>query len=94
MAKLRPDQLNGALRKQLAPVYIVSGDEPLLAQETCDHIRAAARKKGFTERELHHVENGFDWEQLLTSANSLSVFAERKILELRIDNGKPNNNRR
>lgn len=89
MAKLRPDQLTGALRKKLAPVYIVSGDEPLLAQEACDQIRATARKQGFSERELHHVEAGFDWEQLLTSANSLSLFAERKILELRIDNGKP-----
>ncbi|WP_439134365.1 DNA polymerase III subunit delta [Pseudomaricurvus sp.] len=89
MAKLRPDQLNGALRKQLAPVYLISGDEPLLVQESCDLIRQAARKAGFTERELHHAEASFDWDELLTSANSLSLFADRKILELRIDNGKP-----
>ncbi|MBU3070749.1 DNA polymerase III subunit delta [Aestuariicella sp. G3-2] len=89
MAKLRPDQLNGALRKQLAPVYLISGDEPLLVQESCDQIRQAARKAGFNERELHHAEASFDWDQLLTSANSLSLFAERKIIELRIDNGKP-----
>lgn len=89
MAKLRPDQLNGALRKQLAPVYLISGDEPLLVQESCDQIRQAARKTGFNERELHHAEASFDWDQLLTSANSLSLFAERKIIELRIDNGKP-----
>ncbi|GAB3092694.1 DNA polymerase III subunit delta [Aestuariicella hydrocarbonica] len=89
MAKLRLDQLNGALRKRLAPVYLISGDEPLLVQEACDLIRAAARQNGFTERELHHAEPNFDWDQLLTSANSLSLFAERKILEVRIDNGKP-----
>ncbi|NIB40132.1 DNA polymerase III subunit delta [Pseudomaricurvus alkylphenolicus] len=89
MAKLRADQLDSALRKQLAPVYLVSGDEPLLVQEACDTIREAARRAGFTERERHHVEAGFDWEELLTSANSLSLFADKKILELRIDNGKP-----
>jgi len=89
MAKLRPEQLGGALRKSLAPVYLVSGDDPLLVQEACDNIRQAARKAGFTERERHHVDAKFDWDQLLTSANSLSLFAERKILELRIDNGKP-----
>lgn len=88
MAKLRADQLPRAL-KQLAPIYIVSGDEPLLVQEACDSIRQAAHSQGFTERERHHVEAGFDWDELLTNANSLSLFAERKIIELRIDNGKP-----
>ncbi|MYM64653.1 DNA polymerase III subunit delta [Pseudomaricurvus sp. HS19] len=89
MAKLRPDQLAAALKRQLAPVYLVCGDEPLLAQETCDQIRQQARANGFSERELYHADAGFDWEGLLTAANSLSLFAERKILELRIDNGKP-----
>lgn len=89
MAKVRADQLTGALKRQLASVYLVSGDEPLLVQEACDAIRKAARAKGFSERERYHVENNFDWGRLLTEANSLSLFAERKILELRIDNGKP-----
>lgn len=89
MAKLRPEQLSAALRKPLAPAYLISGDEPLLSQECCDLIRQAARKAGFSERELHHVDNGFDWDQLLTSVNSLSLFAERKIIELRMDSGKP-----
>jgi DNA polymerase-3 subunit delta len=89
MAKLRPEQLSAALRKQLAPAYLISGDEPLLVQESCDLIRHAARKAGFGEREIHHAEANFDWDQLLTSVNSLSLFAERKIIELRIDNGKP-----
>ncbi len=89
MAKLRPEQLSSALNKQLAPIYLVSGDEPLLVQEACDAIRAAARKQGFNERELYHAEASFDWGQLLASANSLSLFADKKILELRLPTGKP-----
>ena len=89
MAKLRPEQLPAALSKQLAPVYLISGDEPLLAQEACDAIREAARQRDFSERELYQVDASFDWNQLLAAANSLSLFAERKLIELRIPNGKP-----
>lgn len=89
MAKLRPEQLSGALTKGLAPIYLVSGDEPLVVQEACDTIRASARKQGFQERELYHVDASFDWGQVLSSANSLSLFAERKLIEIRIPNGKP-----
>lgn len=89
MAKLRPEQLGAALSKSLAPIYLVSGDEPLLIQEACDAIRRAARQSGFSERELYHCDTGFDWGQVLTAANSLSLFAEQKIIELRIANGKP-----
>ena len=89
MAKLRPEQLAAALSKQLAPIYLVSGDEPLLIQETCDSIRAAARKAGFMERDLYHCDNHFDWGQVLASANSLSLFADKKIIELRMPTGKP-----
>jgi DNA polymerase-3 subunit delta len=89
MAKLRPEQLSSALQKQLAPIYLISGDEPLLVQEACDQIRSSARQQGFNERVLYHGDKSFDWSQLLSEANSLSLFADRKILELRIDNGKP-----
>ena len=89
MAKLRPEQLHAALGKQLAPIYLVSGDEPLLIQEACDSIRAAARKQGFGERELYHADANFEWGQLLSAANSLSLFAEKKIIELRMPSGKP-----
>lgn len=89
MPKLRAEQLGAALSKALAPIYLVSGDEPLLIQETCDHIRAAARKQGFSERELYHVDANFDWGQVLTAANSMSLFAEKKIIELRLPSGKP-----
>lgn len=89
MAKLRPEQLSAALNKSLAPIYIVTGEEPLLIQETCDAIRAAARKAGFVERDLYHADNHFDWSQVLASANSMSLFADKKIIEVRIPSGKP-----
>ena len=89
MPKLRPDQLTASLSKQLAPIYLVSGDEPLLIQEVSDTIRTAARKQGFSERELYHADTSFDWSQLLSAANSLSLFAEKKIIELRMPSGKP-----
>ncbi len=89
MARFRIEQLNKALSQKISPVYIVTGDEPLLVQEACDLIRQKARAAGFIERELYHADSGFNWETLLQNANSLSLFAERKILEVRIHNGKP-----
>ena len=89
MAKINIEQLGKSLNQGLSPVYLVSGDEPLLVQESCDAIRTAAKSEGFTERELFHTDAGFQWPQLLHSANSLSLFAERKIIEVRIHNGKP-----
>ncbi|MCL6416714.1 DNA polymerase III subunit delta [Aestuariirhabdus sp. Z084] len=87
--KLRAEQLASHLKKGLAPLYLVSGDEPLLQQECCDAIRHAARDQGISERELMHAEAGFDWSELYESANSLSLFSDRKLIELRIPNGKP-----
>ncbi|UTF59979.1 DNA polymerase III subunit delta [Gilvimarinus sp. DA14] len=89
MARIRPDQLPRALQDRLAPVYLVSGDEPLLVQEACDAIRQAARQQGFSERELHHVDPGFDWGQLHDAAASMSLFASKKLIEVRLPNGKP-----
>lgn len=89
MPKLRPEQLGAALSKGLAPIYLISGDEPLLVQEACDQIRRAARDRQFNERELYHGDANFDWNQVLSSANSLSLFADKKIIELRIASGKP-----
>jgi DNA polymerase III subunit delta len=89
MAKLRIEQLAASLKKSLAPVYLISGEEPLLTQESADHIRQQARAQGFSERETYNIDNHFDWSQLLASANSLSLFAEKKIIELRMPSGKP-----
>jgi len=83
------DLLEKELSKPLKPLYLVTGDEPLQQMEACDAIRQAARKQGFTEREVFHVERGFDWGQFFLSANSMSLFAEKKILELRFNSAKP-----
>ncbi|GAA0791418.1 DNA polymerase III subunit delta [Marinobacterium sediminicola] len=88
--KTRPDQLVNQLERLKAPlpVYMVTGDEPLQHAESCDNIRRSLRAAEFTEREVMHVDAGFAWESLLESANALSLFAERKIIELRLGNQK------
>ena len=79
----------GQLSKQLAPVYIVSGDEPLLVQEACDAVRSKAREQGCTERNVFEVAAGFDWGSWLASGRNQSLFAERQLIELRMPTGKP-----
>ncbi len=88
--RLYPEKLSAHLQKQLLPVYLVSGDEPLLVQECCDLIRATARAGGCTDREVIEAGGkGFDWQDILHSANEMSLFAERKLVELRLPSGKP-----
>jgi DNA polymerase-3 subunit delta len=87
--KLQPDNLSSHLAGTLLPTYLVSGDEPLLVMEACDAIRAAARHQGFTERTVLSVARGFDWQQLGAAGASLSLFAERRIIELRLASAKP-----
>jgi DNA polymerase-3 subunit delta len=88
---LRPDQLAAHLAKGVQALYTIHGDEPLLAQEAGDAIRAAARAAGYGERKVFTVGNAahFDWDGLLAAAQSMSLFAERQLIELRIPNGKP-----
>ncbi len=86
---VRAEQLEAQLAKGLAPVYLISGDEPLQQGEACDTIRQSTREQGFSERQVMHVEAGFDWNALLAEANALSLFAEQKLIELRIPSGKP-----
>lgn len=90
--KVRAEQLHNQLQRQqqALPVYLVSGDEPLLCGESCDAIRAHLRRLGFSEREVMHVDASFSWESLLESANALSLFAERKLIELRLGGQKLN----
>jgi DNA polymerase-3 subunit delta len=88
--QIRSDALAGHLKRGLAPVYTVWGDEPLLAQEACDAIRAAARAAGCSERQVHTVQGQhFDWSGLLGAAQALSLFADRLLVEIRIPSGKP-----
>ena len=86
--RLRPDQLPAHLRKGLARLYLVFGEEPLQALEASDAIRAAARERDH-ERECLTVETGFDWSALHRRASSPSLFAERRLIELRMGNAKP-----
>ncbi|VAW70002.1 DNA polymerase III delta subunit [hydrothermal vent metagenome] len=87
--KVRPDQLERHLKKELSAIYFISGDEPLQVMESADRIRAQARKRDYTEREVMDVDAKFDWNLLLDAGNSLSLFAEKRILELRLPTGKP-----
>jgi DNA polymerase-3 subunit delta len=87
--RLRADQLDGQLAKSVAPLYVIHGDEPLLALEAADAIRAAARRQGCDEREVYTAERGFDWSELAQAGASRSLFGGRKIIELRMPTGKP-----
>ncbi|MDP2228435.1 MAG: DNA polymerase III subunit delta [Moraxellaceae bacterium] len=86
--KLRWDQLGRHAREPLLPVYAVFGDETLLQQEAADLLRRAARAQGYSEREVHHAERGMDWNELMAGLNTLSLFGDRKIVEVRFA-GKP-----
>jgi DNA polymerase III subunit delta len=87
--KLTTDSLAAHLAEHLLPVYLVSGDEPLLVAEAADAVRARARAAGFGERETHFLERGADWDEVADSARNLSLFAERRIIEIRLASGKP-----
>ena len=84
------NQLAAHLAKGLKPIYVLHGEEPLLQQEAADLIRLTARQQGFTERSVFTVAGAhFDWGAVLAAGGSLSLFADRQIVELRIPSGKP-----
>jgi DNA polymerase-3 subunit delta len=88
--QLAPNQLTQHLQRGLKSLYTLHGDEPLLQQEALDAIRAAARSQGYTERSSHTVAGAhFDWSEVLAAGGSLSLFADKQILEIRIPSGKP-----
>ncbi len=88
--QLAAAQLQAHLSKGLRPLYTVHGDEPLLAQEAADAIRAAARSQGYSERSSYTVAGAhFDWSAVLAAGGSLSLFADKQIVEVRIPSGKP-----
>ena len=89
MAHIDSEQLTRHLEAGLKPLYVVTGDALLLAIEAADSIRSAARKAGYSERETFVVEQYFKWAELRNSAQSLSLFAERKVMDIRIPSGKP-----
>lgn len=87
--RISTDDLPQHLSKGLSPLYVIHGEALLLAIEAADAIRAAARAVGYSERETFIAEKGFRWEELRNSAQSMSLFAERKVIDLRIPSGKP-----
>jgi DNA polymerase III subunit delta len=87
--RLKPEQLGAALQKGLMPVYFISGDEPSQLGELADAIRKAAKKAGFENREIMSAETGFEWNQLAFSADSSCIFADKKIIDLRLPSGAP-----
>ncbi|MFI5447915.1 DNA polymerase III subunit delta [Polaromonas sp. UC242_47] len=88
--QLAPSQLQQHLQRGLNSLYTLHGDEPLLVQEFADALRTAARAQGYTERTVHTVAGAhFDWSEVLASGGSLSLFADKQIIEIRIPSGKP-----
>lgn len=86
---LRGEQLSAHLERGLKPVYAIYGDEPLLVIEAADAVRAAARRQGFAEREVLTAITGFNWNDLHHATGNMSLFGERKLIDLRIPTGKP-----
>ena len=89
--KLNGDNLAAQLNRELPTICLVTGDEPLLVGEASDQLRAAARSKGFTEREVFFVERGFNWQELRAATQAMSLFAEQRILEVRLAGASPGN---
>lgn len=88
--RVRPHELANHIQRQgIAPIYLISGDEPLQLNETADTVRSAARARGFTGRDVLEAGPRFDWSELTAEANSLSLFAEQRIIDLRVPSGKP-----
>jgi DNA polymerase-3 subunit delta len=91
---VKADALQVHLKKldagaSMLPLYIFSGDEPLLMMEAMDQLRAIAKKQSYTEREVLLQERGFDWSALLSAGQTMSLFGDKRWLELRIPTGKP-----
>ncbi|MDX1572840.1 MAG: DNA polymerase III subunit delta [Methylophaga sp.] len=87
--RLRPEQLAQQLQSELSPVFVISGDEALLVEEAADQVRAAARQQGFIERDVWHADGRFDWQQIAKADANLSLFASKKLIEIRLPGAAP-----
>lgn len=87
--RINTDQVAGTLQKGLVPAWLIAGDEVLLTGEAADLVRARARQEGFTGRDLFVTGRGFDWSEVRTASLTLSLFAERRILEIRMPTARP-----
>lgn len=87
--KINLEQLRNYVAGELLPVYIVMGDEALLVDETCRYLKKLAKQHGFTETHLFQANAKFNWQELFAEQQSLSLFSEKKLLELHLESGKP-----
>ncbi|MBC8519132.1 MAG: DNA polymerase III subunit delta [Gammaproteobacteria bacterium] len=87
--KVKPESLANHLKGKTAPIYLLSGDEPLLLQEAADQVRSALKREGYEERIVLVATREFNWSELAREGNELSLFAERKVVDLRLPTGKP-----
>ncbi len=87
--RVKYDDLKPHLENGLAPMYLIHGREPLLVEEAMDEFRAQAHEQGLTERVRYTVEVGFDWQILFEHSQTVSIFQEKKLIELRMPTGKP-----
>jgi DNA polymerase-3 subunit delta len=86
---LAADRLEAQLAGGLSPIYLITGDDPLLAGEAVDAVRARARAEGYTDRTVFDVDRYFDWAELAAAGNAMSLFAEKQLIEVRLPSGKP-----
>lgn len=86
--RLRLDQLSASLKRQLGSIYVIAGDEPLQAMQAADMVRETARVHGYEERLVLDTEAGFEWSELRGIADNLSLFARKRLLDLRLANTK------
>lgn len=88
--RLRYEQLSAHLRNTLAPIYLISGDVPLLTQEARDAVRAAAQQRGYLDRQVFYVETGFNWLNLFAMTQTASLLSDKQLLELHLSTGQLN----
>lgn len=89
--KVSSEQLATQLKKPLPGICLITGDEPLLVGEACDAVRAEARERGFSERQVFFVERGFDWNEVRAATQAMSLFAEQRLIEVRLGSASPGN---
>ncbi len=89
--RLRVDQLTSRLKQRFDPVYLISGDEPLQRNEATDAIRKAAQQSGYNDRTVLDVQSGFNWDELAAEADAMSLFADKRLIDLRLKTATPGN---
>jgi len=87
--RLKAEQIIGHCQQGLLPIYVVFGDETMLVEESCDHIRQAVRQSGAEDRQVWHVEGRFNWSDIQWQEQTMSLFSSQRLLEIRLPSGAP-----